>query len=368
MQAAVARRAESAPPLARDWADSLVLSLWGHRVTMAAHDPQHEFRFAPGAPTAGNFNAAAGSPVCTVDAMHYLNVASGGGLPAAPGAAARFQVPWTTVYVAMLKVHTISTALHGTPCGARITSLQSMHDAFQRATTGGLAFSDVGSLEAALAQFVSAARELAMRDAAAWTLGPAQLQALPAAPEGGASVPAECAWFMQLDFSMCSNATGSPLVLAALLSVLPGWCSHVSRAQPAFQDAAAELYDMVGDSRGAGWPATPVRRQALAVASHVGQRLQAIELILPVPSARAFSAASLYRLSRVDAFPVLFEGGWKSAYPSLLSLFSAACDGSEALRLAGRLLSAAPSPDPTASLDARVRLLLSHLDTAVLRG
>ena len=200
-------------------------------------------------------------------------------------------------------------------------------------------------------------------------------------------MPAECAWFMQLDFSMGSNATGSPLVLAALISVLPGWCSHVSRAQPAFQDAATELYDMVGESRGAGWPGAPPRRQALAVASHVSQRLQAIELILPVSAVRAFSAASLYRLSRVDAFPAFlagalpaggqysrvesspafFEGGWKSAYPSL-SLFSAACDGSEALRLAGRLLSAAPSPDLTASLDARVRLLLSHLDTAVLRG
>eukprot|EP00966_Prymnesium_polylepis_P269655 6229105-Prymnesium_polylepis.1 len=67
---------------------------------------------------------------------------------------------------------------------------------------------------------------------------------------------------------MGCNATGSPLVLAALVSVLPGWCSHASRAQLAFQDAAAELYDMVGESRGAGWPATPARRQALAVASH----------------------------------------------------------------------------------------------------
>ena len=152
---------------------------------MAAHDPKYEFLFASGAPSAGNFNAAAESPVCTVDAAHYLNVASGGRLLAAPGAATRFQVPWTTVYVAMLKVHKLSTALHGTPCGGRITRLQCMHDAFQRATAGGLAFADVGSLEAALAHFVSAARELAMRDAAAWVLGPAQLQALPAAPGGG---------------------------------------------------------------------------------------------------------------------------------------------------------------------------------------
>ena len=179
-------------------------------------------------------------------------------------------------------------------------------------------------------------------------------------------MPAECAWFMQLDFSMGCSSTGSPLVLAALVSVLPGWCSHLSRAQPIFQDAATELYDMVGESRGAAWAGAPPRRQALAIASHVSQRLQAIELILPVSAVRAFAAASLYRLSRMDAFPAFFEGGWQSAYPSLLSLFGAACDGGEALRLVGRLLSAAPSPDPTASLDARVRLLLSHLDTAVL--
>ena len=141
---------------------------------MAAHDPKYEFLFAPGAPTAGNFNAAAGNPMCTVDATHYLNVASGGRLLAAPGAATRFQVPWTTVYVAMLKVHTLSTDLHGTPCGGRITSLECMHDAFQRAAADGLAFAVVGSLEAALAHFVSTAREhLAMRNAAAWELGPA---------------------------------------------------------------------------------------------------------------------------------------------------------------------------------------------------
>ena len=255
----VARRAESAPPLARDRAVSLVLSLCGHWVAMAAQDPKYGFLFATGAVTAGNFNTAAGTPMCTVDAVHFLNVASGGTLPAAPGAANRFLVPWTTLYVAMLKVHTLSTALHGTPCGARITSLQCMHDAFQRAATGGLSFSAVGSLEAALAHFVSTARELAMRNTAAWTLGPAQLQSLPAAPGGGAVVPAECAWFMQLDFSMGCSSAGSPLVLAALISVLPGWCSHLSRAQPAFQDAATELYDMVGESRGATWPGAPPR-------------------------------------------------------------------------------------------------------------
>jgi hypothetical protein len=69
----------------------------------------------------------------------------------------------------------------------------------------------------------------------------------------------------------------------------------------------------------------------------------------------------------MNAFPSFFEGGWTSAYLALVTLFGPTCDSSEALRLVGRLLSAAPSPDPTASLDARVRLLLPHLDTAVLR-
>ena len=118
---------------------------------MAALDPKFEFLFAPGALTAGNFNAAAGSPMCTVDATHFLHVASGGTLLAAPGAPNRFLVAWVKVYVAMLKAHTLSTALHGTPSGVRITNLGSMHDAFQRAAAGGLAFTVVGSLEEALA-------------------------------------------------------------------------------------------------------------------------------------------------------------------------------------------------------------------------
>ena len=172
---------------------------------------------------------------------------------------------------------------------------------------------------------------------------------------------------MHLEFSMGSSASGGPLTLVALRSVLPGWCSHVSRALPAFQDAASELYEMVGESRAAWAGATP-RRHALAIAAHVSQRLQSVELLLPVPADRAFAAASLYRLSRIDAFPSFFEEGWQSAYQALALLFGASCDSAEALRLVGRLLSAAPSPDPTSSLDARVRLLLPHLDTAVLRG
>ena len=118
---------------------------------------------------------------------------------------------------------------------------------------------------------------------------------------------------------------------------------------------------------GAAWAASTPRRQALAIAAHVSHRLQSVDLILPVPAVRSFATASLYRLSRVDAFPSFFEEGWRSAYRSLSLLFGPTCDGAEALRLVGRLLSAAPSPDPTASLDARVRLLLPHLDTAVLR-
>ena len=46
--------------------------------TMAALDPRFEFRFEPGAPTAGNLNTAAGFPNLVVGATHFLSVASGG--------------------------------------------------------------------------------------------------------------------------------------------------------------------------------------------------------------------------------------------------------------------------------------------------
>ena len=51
---------------------------------MAALDPKYEFVFAAGAPTVGNLNAAAGAPMLTVAAVHYLHVVSGGTLPPAP--------------------------------------------------------------------------------------------------------------------------------------------------------------------------------------------------------------------------------------------------------------------------------------------
>ena len=69
---------------------------------------------------------------------------------------------------------------------------------------------------------------------------------------------------MHLDFSMGAPSSGCPLVVAAIRSVLPGWCSHVSRALPAFQDAASEFFEMVGESR-ASWPTATPRRQALAI-------------------------------------------------------------------------------------------------------
>ena len=333
---------------------------------MAALDPKYEFTFAAGAPTVGSLNAAAGAPQLTVAAVHFLHVASGGLLPAAPGVANRFLVPCTDVDIAMLKVHQLDAAVHGTQSAGRITNLRAMHDAFQRAAAGGLKFDVLGSASAALAEFVRVGRALAMQAPAAWQLGPANFQALPP-PPAAFVLPPEAEWFMHLEFSMGATASGSPLALVALRSVLPGWSSHVSSAQPAFQDAASELYEMVGESR-ATWAAATSRRHALAIAAHVSQRLQSVELLLPVPAVRAFAAASLYRLSRIDAFPSFFEEGWQSAYQALSSLFGPTCDSAEALRLVGRLLAAAPSPDPTASLDARVRLLLPHLDTAVLRG
>ena len=168
---------------------------------MAALDPKYEFHFASGAPTAGNFNAAAGSPMCTVDASHFLHVASGAALPAAPGAPNRFTISWTVMHVAMLKVHSLSNSLHGTPSGTRIVNLRAMHDALQRTATGGLTFAVLGSVDAALAKFVSVARDLAMAAPAAWELGPAHFQSLPLPPAAATfALPPTCEWFMHASY------------------------------------------------------------------------------------------------------------------------------------------------------------------------
>ena len=117
------------------------------------------------------------------------------------------------------------------------------------------------------------AREHAQSNPASWVLTAAQLQTLPAVPAAAPALPAHAEWFLHLEFGMALDQSGSPLTLAALLAVLPGWCSHLGRAGMAFEDSATELNDMVELSR-PNWAATAPRRRALAVAAHVCQRLQ----------------------------------------------------------------------------------------------
>lgn len=331
---------------------------------MAALDPRGEFRLAQGVPTAGNLNAAGGFPQLTIDGVHWLQVVSGGKLPAAGGG--RFAIPWSDMWVAMLKIYSIDYAQHGTACMSRIITLNELHDAIMRCVMAGMAFTVIGSVEGALAAFVRYAREHAQSNPASWVLAAAQLQALPAVPAAAPALPAPAEWFLHLEFGMALDQSGSPLTLAALLAVLPGWCSHLGRAGMAFEDSATELNDMVELSR-PNWAATAPRRRALAVAAHVCQRLQSFELVLPALPNFAFASASLYRLSRDEAYCQFFKVAWRSAYRSLALLFGPVCDGATALQLTGRLLAASPSADPTASLDASVTLLLAHLDTPVLR-
>ena len=113
---------------------------------MAALDPKYEFTFAGGGPTVGALNAAAGAPLLTVAAVHYLYVASGGSLPAAPGAPNRYVIPWTDVDIAVLKVHNMHTATHGTQCAGRITNLRALHDAFQRDVDSALIIDEATDL------------------------------------------------------------------------------------------------------------------------------------------------------------------------------------------------------------------------------
>ena len=202
----------------------------------------------------------------------------------------------------------------------------------------GMQFTSLGSLDAAVAEVVRCAKAHMATDPNQWGMTPALIQVLPAAPAPvAAALPVECQWFVHLEFGMVCSSAGSPLSLAAILAVLPGWASYVSRATATFQDCAQEFDDMVGETR-ATW--TTPRRRALAIAAYVGHRLQAPDLVLPVLSTHAFAMVSIYRLAKQDAYAPFFEMGWRSAYPSLALCFGSACDGAEALSLAplGRAL------------------------------
>ena len=333
---------------------------------MAALDPRFEVLFSGGAPTTGNLNAAAGNPQLSVGGVHFLSVVSGGTLAPDPATPGRFLVPWSHVWIEILKVSTLDPALHGTPCISRICSLRAVHDAFQRAVAAGLSFVVLGSLELALSAFTVAAYRDSLQNPNTWVINAAGVQALPNAPAATAPLPAECLYLPSVEFEMVTHE-GRLLPLAALLAVLPGWSSHVSRALPAFQDAASELDDMVGESR-MNWVGLAPRRRALAIVAHMDQRLQSYDLILPAENNRGFANAAYYRLTKSDAYPSFFERGWRSAYPSLAALFGNLCDGAEALRLTGRLLAAPPAADESSSLNARVGPLLPHLaSSATLR-
>ena len=332
-----------------------------------ALDPRFEFQFDLGAPTAANLTLAAGAPQLSVGPLHFLYVASGNSMPASATTAGRYIVPWIDVHIACLKVHKVDAALQGTLCSRSLFSLRGCHDAFSRAVAQGMQFVSLGSCEAALAEFVFYSKAHAAANPGQWGYTPALNQVLPNAPAAAAAaLPLECRWFVELEFGMVASAAGSSLALAALLAVLPGWTSHVSRANAAFQDCAQELDDMVGESR-ANWPATVPRRRALAISAYASHRLQHSDLVLPVPATHAFAMVSTYRLTKQEAYPSFYEMGWRTAYRALADCFGPACDGAESISLVGRLLSATPSTDLSASLNARVKLLLPHLDTALLR-
>ena len=158
---------------------------------MAALDPRFEFAFGLGAPTAASFNAANGTPLLTVAPTHFLYVASSGDMPAAT-VPNRFEIPWTNVWIAVLKVCNVSAALGNTHCSRNICNLRVMHDSFARCVNAGMPFTPVGSLEAALAAFVRFAHAHAQSNPAAWELNATHMQVLPAVPAATLALPPEC--------------------------------------------------------------------------------------------------------------------------------------------------------------------------------
>ena len=116
---------------------------------------------------------------------------------------------------------------------ATITSLFSM------AHAGGLTFGPRPSKEFALAEVVRVALPLSQSSKAAWTLGPASLQTLPA--HQGAAVPAALGWTTEMKLGMLSTMEGAPRGAAIWCAMSPARMTSAGRRQVDFTDVFDEL-------------------------------------------------------------------------------------------------------------------------------
>ena len=174
----------------------------------AAPDPRFNVVFSRGNPTAAHLTASGGEPLLDLDPQHWLVVACGNDLIPSPNGGVLKSITWREMEVVVFKVFYRDAAMDPLTIDGHTASTATISSLFRMAHAGGLTFGPHPSKEVALAEVVRVALPLTQSSRAAWTLGPASLQTLPA--HQGAAVPAAMQWTTHMKFGMLSTMEGAP--------------------------------------------------------------------------------------------------------------------------------------------------------------
>ena len=331
-----------------------------------AFDPRFDVVFTGGNPTAANLTASGGEPLLDLQPGHWLVAVCGGDLLPSPNGGGLKCVEWRSIEVVMLKVFYMTAQGSAAALLGHTVTLASISSLFRMAVAGGLSFQPLTSLKTALAELVRVAGPLAQANPAAWTLGLPELQPLP--PHTGAAVPAAYTWLAEITYGMLSTMDGAPRGAAVVCALSSARMTPAGRRTNDFKDAMDEVADVVEAAR-PGWSAKAARPKAMAAASVLMQKVSTmpVHLITCCTGPRAYDLAVSLRYTAQDAFPSYFAMGWQAAYPALAALVLPSTESASALAFAGRLLGETPSPAALDSLEAKVKVLLPHLNTPALR-
>ena len=199
-----------------------------------------------------------------------------------------------------------------------------------------------GSLEAALALWVSYGRRCSQLRPALWVWGLGQIRSLPRYT--GAALPRGRAHFEHITFLMLSSATGVPIGAAALRATLPNGYTSEGKRSALFGDPLEEMNRSVGIMRPGFEAMASDARKAAFFGIHILRYMPpgVPQMLVHVEATSCLEAASRYGLSASEAFPLHFRGAFRSAFPNLALLMGRGIDPAEAWGLVCQMLGRTP--------------------------
>ena len=335
--------------------------LCARAAAMAAVAPDHDVDLAvdagDGSDALVNINAAGPGCSLKLHAAHWLREASGG-CDAALWSHLDSMLKSALYFEAdtLDTVLVIDTAL----------SLPTIAGVCRAALNAGMERSSKGSMTSALHYLADFVRSQRASTPAPYTVKDAgQFAAVDATQPRSLG---DAAWVFKLTVSMCVDADGDGVVLAALSEIFSGRFNATNRNEEDFKSCASELFQITKEDHSSLGSLSDYRK-AMAVAATIGALAPEARLIVPLPVKKALNIAIAYRHKPEKALMLRFLQAWTLAFPHLCQLLTQKCSSREAWAHAARLLGHEPTYVSLRATDARIPKLMSAVEAdAALAG